>query len=155
MSLTARCGSCGVDLPPTAKFCHECGEAQPGAGASPPRAEASRPAAERAPRDYTPRHLAERVLTSRAALEGERKQVTVLFADVMGSLGLAERVGAEPWHRILDRFFALVEHHELQCFLVRFEQEMLVLVPVTASDLMHIPCEFFGGAVFVRAVAAK
>jgi len=38
------------------------------------------------PDSYTPRHLAEKILTSRAALEGERKQVTVLFADLQGSM---------------------------------------------------------------------
>ena len=49
-----------------------------------------------------PRHLAERVLRSRAALEGERKQVTVLFADVKGSLALIEDADPEDARRILD-----------------------------------------------------
>ena len=49
-----------------------------------------------------PRHLAERVLRSRAALEGERKQVTVLFADVKGSLALIEYADPEDARRILD-----------------------------------------------------
>jgi class 3 adenylate cyclase len=49
----------------------------------------------RAPAAYTPKHLAEKILTSRAALEGERKQVTVLFADVKGSMNLAEQVDPE------------------------------------------------------------
>ena len=44
------------------------------------------------PRSYTPKHLAEKILTSRSALEGERKQVTVLFADVKGSMDLGEKV---------------------------------------------------------------
>ena len=57
------------------------------------------------PRSYTPKHLAEKILTSRAALEGERKQVTVLFADVKGSMELAEQLDPEEWHKILDRFF--------------------------------------------------
>jgi class 3 adenylate cyclase len=43
------------------------------------------------PLSYTPKHLAEKILTSRSALEGERKQVTVLFADVKGSMELAEQ----------------------------------------------------------------
>ena len=60
------------------------------------------------PRSYTPQHLAEKILTSRSALEGERKQVTVLFADVKGSMELAEQVDPEEWHRILDRFFAIL-----------------------------------------------
>jgi class 3 adenylate cyclase len=62
----------------------------------------------RDPRDYTPKHLAEKILRSKSALEGERKQVTVLFADVKGSMELAEQVDPEEWHRILDRFFQIL-----------------------------------------------
>jgi class 3 adenylate cyclase/tetratricopeptide (TPR) repeat protein len=60
------------------------------------------------PRSYTPRHLADKILQSKSALEGERKQVTVLFADVKGSMELAEQVDAEVWHGILDRFFQIL-----------------------------------------------
>ena len=49
---------------------------------------------ERAPRDYTPKHLAQKILQSKSTLEGERKQVTVLVADVKGSMELAEQVDA-------------------------------------------------------------
>jgi class 3 adenylate cyclase/tetratricopeptide (TPR) repeat protein len=62
----------------------------------------------RSPRDYTPGHLAEKILRSKSALEGERKQVTILFADVKGSMELAERLDPEQWHSILDRFFELL-----------------------------------------------
>jgi len=61
-----------------------------------------------APSSYTPKHLADRILQSRSALEGERKQVTVLFADVKGSMELAEQLDPEEWHRILERFFAIL-----------------------------------------------
>jgi class 3 adenylate cyclase len=54
------------------------------------------------------KHLAGKILTTRAALEGERKQVTVLFADVKGSMELAESLDPEEWHKILDRFFAIL-----------------------------------------------
>jgi class 3 adenylate cyclase len=60
---------------------------------------------------YTPKHLAQRILTSRSALEGERKQVTVLFADVKSSMELSEQLDAETWHRILDRFFQILADH--------------------------------------------
>jgi class 3 adenylate cyclase/tetratricopeptide (TPR) repeat protein len=63
---------------------------------------------ERAPRDYTPNHIVEKILRSRSAIEGERKQVTVLFADVKGSMELAEGVDPEEWHTILDRFFQIL-----------------------------------------------
>ena len=60
------------------------------------------------PRSYTPDHLAEKIRGSRSVLEGERKQVTVLFADVMGSMEMAERSDPEEWRRIMDRFFAIL-----------------------------------------------
>src|SRR5262249_30000730 len=58
----------------------------------------------------------ERILTSKAALEGERKQVTVLFCDLVNSTGLAERIGAEAMHTVLSRFFelALAEVHRYE-----------------------------------------
>src|SRR6185436_15588191 len=56
----------------------------------------------------TPKHLADRILQSRSALEGERKQVTVLFADIKGSMDLASQVDPEEWHKILDRFFQIL-----------------------------------------------
>ena len=66
------------------------------------------PQHERDPRDYTPKHLADKILQSKSALEGERKQVTVLFADVKGSMELAEGLDPEDWHRIMDRFFQIL-----------------------------------------------
>jgi class 3 adenylate cyclase len=72
----------------------------------PRTAESAHPPPE--PRAYTPRHLAEKILSSRAALEGERKQVTVLFADVKGSIELSESLDPEEWHRILERFFEIL-----------------------------------------------
>jgi class 3 adenylate cyclase len=60
------------------------------------------------PRSYTPKHLADKILQSKSALEGERKQVTVLFADVKGSMELASQVDPEEWHNILDRFFEIL-----------------------------------------------
>jgi len=56
----------------------------------------------------TPKHLADKILTSRAALEGERKQVTVLFADVKGSMDLAEQMDPEVWSEIMQRFFRIL-----------------------------------------------
>jgi class 3 adenylate cyclase/tetratricopeptide (TPR) repeat protein len=78
---------------------------------------ASRPQLpEQTPRSYTPAHLADKILTSRAAVEGERKQVTVLFCDIANSTSLAEQVGAEAMHALLSRFFerALEEVHRYE-----------------------------------------
>jgi adenylate cyclase len=92
------CASCGRELRPTARFCDACGSP---VGPSPD-------APARDPRAYTPRHLADRILASRSALEGERKQVTVLFADVRGSVELSSALDPEEWHRLLDRFFEIL-----------------------------------------------
>ena len=78
-----RAPTAGARLSPVAKFCSEC--AHP-TGSAPLRGlDAARFTS---PESYTPKHLAERILTSKAALEGERKQVSVLFADLKGSMEL-------------------------------------------------------------------
>ena len=100
----ARCTSCGCELATATKFCGECGTKV--VGVEPAGSPASPP--DRAPRDYTPKHLADKILQSKSALEGERKQVTVLFADVKGSMELAEQLDPEEWHRILNRFFEIL-----------------------------------------------
>ena len=76
-------------------------------GAPHPTPPAAAPAGppEQAPLAYTPKHLAEKILTSRSALEGERKQVTVLFADVAGFTTLAEQLDPEIVHDIINRCF--------------------------------------------------
>jgi hypothetical protein len=86
------CARCGTSLPPGARFCPQC--AHP-ADTVPTRAVAS-------PEAYTPNHLAERILDSRAAIEGERKQVTVLFADMKGSMELLADRDPEDARRIVD-----------------------------------------------------
>src|SRR5262249_30019321 len=71
---------------------------------------------ERAPLSYTPKHLAEKILTSRNALEGERKQLAVLFCDLANSARIAEHIGPEAMHTLLNRFFevALNEVHRYE-----------------------------------------
>jgi class 3 adenylate cyclase/tetratricopeptide (TPR) repeat protein len=93
------CPSCGRSCKPGQKFCSGCAHPLTDPAGSTP---ARNPAA------YTPKHLADKILSSRSALQGERKQVTVLFADVKGSMELAEQVDAEQWHGILDRFFQIL-----------------------------------------------
>ncbi|MBI3784019.1 MAG: zinc ribbon domain-containing protein [Deltaproteobacteria bacterium] len=108
------CAACGGTNPATAKFCRRCGAAlvasQQSTLDSSGRRPGSAPAAGRpgAPASYTPKHLADKILQSKSAIEGERKQVTVLFADVKGSMELAEQLDPEQWHAILDRFFAIL-----------------------------------------------
>src|SRR5262245_11641091 len=59
------------------------------------------------PRSYTPAHLVREVLKRRNALEGERKQVTVLFCDVVDSTGLARKLDPEVMHAMMDRVLTL------------------------------------------------
>ena len=90
--LSAVCPSCGVSNPVGSKFCGQCATAL-----------AAAPGARRgSPEAYTPKHLAERILTAKAALEGERKQVTVLFADLKGSMELLAERDPEEARKILD-----------------------------------------------------
>ena len=91
--LARGCPGCGAVNPAGQKFCGECGASLEPAEAAPQAA---------APEVYTPRHLAERILTARGALEGERKQVTVLFADIKGSLELIESSDPEQAQQLLD-----------------------------------------------------
>jgi class 3 adenylate cyclase len=92
--LRAGCANCGTTLPPTAKFCYAC--------AHPVGSPREHDARWSSPEAYTPRHLAEAILTSKAALEGERKQVTVLFADLKGSMELLADRDPEEARQILD-----------------------------------------------------
>ena len=80
--LQLRCPQCGADVLPRAKFCGECGAPLTVQHLTPPAALPP------GPLSYTPDHLADKILTSKSALEGERKQVTVLFADLKGSMEL-------------------------------------------------------------------
>src|SRR4030095_4338607 len=89
------CSGCGTATAPTHKFCKKCGKGL-ASGASRAQAGAG------APSSYTPKHLAEKILTSKSALEGERKQVTVLFADLKGSMELLADRDPEAARKILD-----------------------------------------------------
>jgi class 3 adenylate cyclase/tetratricopeptide (TPR) repeat protein len=96
--LSVVCINCGAQLSPTARFCSECGHPiGQAAGAGPDSAPRFA-----APEAYTPRHLAEKILSSKAALEGERKQVTALFADLKSSMELFADRDPEEARRLLD-----------------------------------------------------
>src|SRR5215831_18273930 len=78
--LEFQCPHCGEAATPGKRFCASCGGSLVAAPAAPAAPTAP------TPESYTPKHLAERILTSHAALEGERKQVTILFADLKSSM---------------------------------------------------------------------
>jgi len=93
------CASCGRPNPPLQRFCHGCGAELTDSRPTPE---------ERDPLSYTPKHLAEKILQSKSALEGERKQVSVLFADIKGSMDLQEGLDPEDWHAIMERFLQIL-----------------------------------------------
>src|SRR5215467_8252485 len=101
------CAHCGSYASPTAKFCPQCGRFLiPVAGDS----------RFVSPTSYTPQHIADKILTARAALDGERKQVTVLFADIKGSMELfADRdpeAAQKLFDPVLEQMIEAVHHYE-------------------------------------------
>jgi len=105
--LSTACGGCGGELPLGAKFCNQCGR---------PSGQPDTDARFGSPEAYTPKHLAERILTSKSALDGERKQVTVLFADLKGSMELLADRDPEEARKlldpVLDKMMEAVHHYE-------------------------------------------
>src|SRR5213593_1712807 len=112
--LQSLCPACQAANPPTNKFCSECGQRLGGPAGAPAAAPVSPPSppavADRfaSPAGYTPKHLAEKILTSKSALEGERKSVTVMFSDVSGFTAMSERLDPEEVHAIMDRAFEVI-----------------------------------------------
>ena len=94
----AVCSACGATVEAGSKFCDRCGAPL---AATPPQPAAAAPRFG-PPDSYTPKHLAEKILTSKSALEGERKQVTVLFADLKGSMELLADRDPEEARKLLD-----------------------------------------------------
>jgi len=106
------CGECGCEIksvclrcnstnPPNFKFCGECGHQLKDK-------EVATPVDFSRPQSYTPKHLADKILTTRSAVEGERKLVTVLFADVAGFTQLSEKLDPEQIHEIMDGCFMIL-----------------------------------------------
>ena len=91
--LERECPDCAIPVATDARFCHQCGTSlEPVSSSQAPSA----------PERYTPPHLAQRILESRAAIEGERKQVTILFADIEGSTDLVRGLDPEDASRLLE-----------------------------------------------------
>lgn len=130
--LSVPCVSCGHVNLPQQKFCGECG------------AQLATSAVEAAPRfaspqQYTPKHLAEKILNSRSALAGERKQVTVVFVDVVDSTALAEKLDPEEIHGIIEEALELMLHeiHEYEGTVTQFLGDGLMALfgaPVAHED---------------------
>src|SRR5215813_6697424 len=109
LRLDATCPACRHANLPGSRFCNECGHQLVADALAPSRASPTPTGAPAgAGRAYTPKHLADKILKGRSALEGERRQVTVLFADLAGFSALAERRDPEEVHAVVDRCFEMI-----------------------------------------------
>jgi class 3 adenylate cyclase len=99
--LDLECPRCKTKIPSGRKFCGECGHQLMEPSVAPV---ADFPE----PQSYTPKFLADKILTSRSSIEGERKLVTVLFADVANYTAMSERLDPEEVHQIMDGCFKIL-----------------------------------------------
>jgi class 3 adenylate cyclase/tetratricopeptide (TPR) repeat protein len=133
------CRGCERTNAADAAFCNGCGRPLDEGAAPTPPVEA------KDPREYTPKHLADKILTTKSALEGERKLVTVLFVDLKGSMDLAESIDPEAWHTILDRFFAILADgvHRFEGTVNQYTGDGIMALfgaPITHEDHAHRAC---------------
>src|SRR5262245_26921140 len=132
LSSGVACSRCGHENPAGQQFCNGCGQGLAQKAARDPRA-------------YTPQHLAMKILQSKAALEGARKQVTVLFADVKGSMELAEQLDPEVFHRVMERFAALLAEgvHRFEGTVTQFTGDGIMALfgaPIAHEDHARRAC---------------
>jgi class 3 adenylate cyclase len=107
--LESKCQQCGQSNPPGSLFCNKCGNDLQSSSGVPPVDYSQ-------PESYTPRFLADKILTTRSSIEGERKLVTVFFADVSGYTALSEKLDPEEVHGIMDGAFKILmdEIHQFE-----------------------------------------
>jgi class 3 adenylate cyclase/tetratricopeptide (TPR) repeat protein len=105
--LARQCANCATEFSVTANFCPQCGH---------PAGIAEENLRSASPQDYMPPDLADKILAAKTAAEGERKQVTVMFADVKGSMEFVVGRDPEDAQRLLDpvieRMIEAVHHYE-------------------------------------------
>ena len=132
------CSECGATNRPGAKFCDECGhDLTEVAGAS--------PVDYSEPQSYTPKFIADKILTSRSSIEGERKLVTVLFADVAGFTSMTEKLDPEEVHQIMDGCFKILmdEIHKYEGTINQFTGDGIMALfgaPVAHEDHAQRAC---------------
>src|SRR3989449_6122228 len=148
-----QCPTCRHDNPEGQKFGGECGArltaVAPRAAATPTPSAPSTPPGPPAVSDrfaspdaYTPKHLAEKILTSKGALEGERKSVTVMFSDVSGFTAMSERLDPEEVHTIMDCAFEVIlsEVHRYEGTINQFLGDGVMALfgaPIAHEDHAH------------------
>ena len=137
-ALDISCLNCEASNPPDSKFCEKCGydliipkEAHP--------IDFSQP------QSYTPKFLADKILTTRSAIEGERKLVTVLFADVANYTAISEKLDPEEIHQIMDNCFKILinEIHKYEGTINQFTGDGVMALfgaPVSHEDHAQRAC---------------
>ncbi len=130
-----RCPACGKENREGAKFCDECGSKLTAETAAPSPRVHVRP----------PSHIVEKILKTRASIEGERKHVTVMFADVKGSMELAEDFDPEEWRFIIERFFEIMTEgiHRFEGTVNQFLGDGIMALfgaPIAHEDHAHRAC---------------
>jgi class 3 adenylate cyclase/tetratricopeptide (TPR) repeat protein len=99
--LLKKCPQCKTENPPGANFCGKCGQDLR-------KISGDQRLDYEVPHSYTPRFLAEKILTTRGSVIGERKLVTVLFSDVANFTAISERLDPEDVHQIMDGCFKIL-----------------------------------------------
>ena len=136
--LEIACLECGKHNPPGSRFCNGCGHDLRKPEQAPP-IDVSRP------KSYTPKHLADKILTSRSSIEGERKLVTVLFADVANSTATFGNLDPEQVHEIMDGCFRILmdEIHKYEGTINQFTGDGVMALfgaPIAHEDHAQRAC---------------
>jgi class 3 adenylate cyclase/tetratricopeptide (TPR) repeat protein len=133
-----RCPHCDKALPVSAKFCNDCGNDLT-------KPIETVPIDYSEPQSYTPKHLTDKILTNRSSIVGERKLVTVLFADVTNYTAMAEKLDPEEVHQIMDSCFKILmdEIHKYEGTINQFTGDGVMALfgaPVAYEDHAQRAC---------------
>jgi len=136
--LEIACPECGKSNQPGSKFCKECGH-------DIKKPQDTVPVDYSQPQSYTPKHLKDKILTTRSSIEGERKLVTVFFADVANYTALSEKLDPEEVHQIMDGCFKILmdEIHKYEGTINQFTGDGVMALfgaPVAHEDHAQRAC---------------
>jgi len=132
------CPNCEASNPPDSRFCEKCGQ-----DLKPPKEIPSIDYSQ--PQSYTPKFLADKILTTRSSIEGERKLVTVLFADVANYTAMSDKLDPEEIHEIMDECFKILmdEIHKYEGTINQFTGDGVMALfgaPVAHEDHAQRAC---------------
>jgi class 3 adenylate cyclase/tetratricopeptide (TPR) repeat protein len=133
-----KCPECGTNNRPGSKFCDECGYDLKEPKETPPIDYSK-------PQSYTPKHLKDKILTTRSSIEGERKLVTVFFADIANYTSMSEKLDPEEVHQIMDGCFKILmdEIHKYEGTINQFTGDGVMALfgaPVAHEDHAQRAC---------------